>query len=173
MNLREAKGYAYGAGGGIRYTRATGTFQAGASVRTDVTKESILELYREVANMAAGQVGDAELQREKNGSILALPGQFSTGAQVLGSFRGLVYFGLPLDYYATYVQNVSAVTREAVEEAARRHLKPAEVQVLVVGDGKAVLPGLRELVESKALGEGELVVLDVDGNPVESLQSAK
>jgi hypothetical protein len=53
-----------------------------------------------------------------------------------------------------------------VAAAAKKYLKPAELQGLVVGDAATVLPGLKELLASKAIGEGELVVLDADGQPV-------
>ncbi len=165
MNIREDKGWAYGARGGINYSRTMGTFVAGASVKTDTTKDSITEIDKEVSKLAKdGEVTDAEFDREKNGAILALPAQFATGQQVLASFRGLLYFGLPLDYYASFVKNVSAVKKSDVAKAAKANLHPADVQVLVVGDAKAVLPGLKELIANKTLGEGDLVVLDADGN---------
>jgi zinc protease len=163
MNLREDKGWAYGAGGGIRYYRGFGSFRVGASVRTDATKGSVLELFKEVQKMSTGDVTDEELAREKSAEVLGLPGQFATGADVLASFRSLVYFGLPLDYWSHYTDAVSATQKGAVADAAKAHLKPADLQVLVVGDGKSVLPGLREVLESKTLGEGALVMLDADG----------
>jgi zinc protease len=170
MNLREDKGWAYGAGGGVRYYRTFGSFRVGASVRTDVTKDSVLELYKEVQKMSGGEVADAELAREKSAAVLGLPAQFATGADVMSSYRTLVYFGLPLDYWARFVENVSAVTREAVSAAAKAHLRPAQLTVLVVGDGKSVLPGLRELIESEALGQGALITLDADGKVVPASQ---
>ena len=113
-----------------------------------------------------GAVTAEELQREKNGEVLALPARFATGDDILGTYRDLVFFGLPLDYYATYAQKVTAVTPAQVATSAKQHLAPARVQVVVVGDGATVLPGLQEIMAKKALGEGALVVLDADGKPV-------
>src|SRR6185295_7415917 len=94
MNLREDKGWAYGAGAGMRYSKTTGLFRAAASVRADATKDAILELYREVANMAGtGAVTEQELQREKSGEALALPAKFATGEEILATYRELIFYG--------------------------------------------------------------------------------
>ncbi len=166
MNLREDKGWSYGGGAYFRYTRDTGMLRAGAGVRADATAGAARELYREIARMAGGAVTAQELAREKNGESLALPGRFATGEEILDTYRELIFFGLPLDYYATYAAKVNAVSAADVAAAARKHLVPADLKVLVVGDGKTVLPALEELVRSKALGEGSLVQLDTDGKAV-------
>jgi zinc protease len=167
MNLREDKGWAYGAGAGIRYSRNTGMLRASASVRADATREAVLELYREVQRMATTPVSEAELQREKNGQALALPAAFATGESILGTYRDLIFYGLPLDYYATFAQKVGAVTNAEVAAAGKEHLNPQQLHVLVVGDAKTQLPALREAVASGALGEaGAVIELDADGKPV-------
>ena len=116
MNLREDKGYSYGARGGFSYSRDYGAFSAGSSVRTDSTFQSLIEINHEVNDLASGKrpVTAEELTREKQGAILGLPGAFATGASSLGRYRSLVYFGLPLDYYNSYVANVEKVTAAAV-----------------------------------------------------------
>jgi len=167
MNLREDKGWAYGAGAGIRYSHGTGMFRASASVRADATKDAVLELYREVQRMATTPVDAAELQREKNGEALALPAAFATGNSILGTYRDLIFFGLPMDYYTTFAQKVGAVSGAQVGAAGKEHLHPEQLHVLVVGDAKTQLPGLREAVAAGALGPaGAVVELDADGRPV-------
>jgi zinc protease len=197
MNLREAKGYAYGAGGGFGYSKWYGSFRASGSVRDDSTYQTVLELLHEVRGLQDGKTRPPtpeELDREKEGSILAMPARFATATSTLGQYRSLVYFGLPLDYWNTYVDNVKKVTGEQVSTAAQAHLKPADSVYLVVGDArkpqKKFVPGgedgkgsnedfisadgkpmtlrdaLGALVDSKELGPGELVELDVDGKVV-------
>jgi zinc protease len=174
MNIREKHGYAYGAGGGFAYNRSGSTFRTSASVRKDVTKESILEMLKEMKGMREGDPTDAELGREKDGKILALPAQFATGASTLAAFRDLVFYGLPLNYFDSVVAKVKAVDIPAVKKAAGKHIKLGELQLLVVGDGSAVLPKLQELVTAKELGADKIVRLDVDGNPVAAeVSSAK
>jgi predicted Zn-dependent peptidase len=173
MNLREDKGWAYGASAGMRYSKQLGSFRAVASVRADATKDSVLELYREVNEMAGtGAVTAQELAREKNGQALALPARFATGDDILATYRELIFYGLPLDYYSTYAQKVTAVTPEQVATAAKQHLTPERLQVIVVGDGATVLPALQEIVAAKALGDGALLVLDADGEPVAASAAA-
>jgi len=167
MNLREDKGWAYGAGAGMRYSRTTGQFRASASVRADATKDAVLELYHEVTRMAGGEVTEAELRRETNGEVLALPAQFETGSSILETYRNLIFYGLPLDYYASFADKVRAVTPEQVARAAREHLAPGELHALVAGDAKTVLPALQAAVSAGELGKpATIVLLDADGKPV-------
>jgi zinc protease len=168
MNIREKHGYAYGARGGFDYDRKGSIFRAAASVRTDVTKESILEMWKEIRGLREGDPTEQELTREKDNKVLSVPAQFSTGGQTLSAFRELIYYGLPLNYFDTLVPKVQAVNKAAVKQAAAKHLKLANLQLLVVGDGKAVLPKLKELAESKEWGGGKITLLDPDGKPVEA-----
>jgi len=175
MNLREDKGYTYGAGGGFRYNRLGSALVTRTSVRTNVTKESLIELHKEFVNLHKGNptATTDELQREKNGAILALPARFATGRQALSAYSSLVYWGLPLDYYNSYTENVNAVTAEQVNAAAARHLDPAKASFMVVGDGKTVLPGLYELVAAGSLGAGNLVILSDEGKVLDTVTPAQ
>jgi zinc protease len=188
MNLREGKGYTYGARGGFSYGRQYGTFSAGGSVRTDATYQSLLELQREVRVFERGEspASDAELERERAGAILGLPSRFATAGASLGMFRSLVYYGLPLDYWSSYSAKVQKVTAAQVKAAARKHLRSADAVYVVVGDGDAamivredgkdaplVLDGkpvtlreaLAKLAADGTLGKGGLLQLDADGKP--------
>jgi predicted Zn-dependent peptidase len=199
MNLREAKGYAYGARGGFGYSKWFGAFSASGSVRDDSTYQSVLELLGEVRGLqdASRPLTAEELDREKEGSILAMPARFATATSTLGQYRSLVYFGLPLDYWNTYVDQVKAVTADQVKGAAQTHLKPGDAVYLVVGDasklqkkfvkggedgkgsnqdllgedGKplALRDALSDLLRSNDLGTGQMYVLDVDGKVVKKI----
>ncbi len=181
MNLREDKGYSYGARGAFRYNKHFGVFVATSSVRSDATQQSLQEIFNEISGLQSGAVPARaeELGRERNGAILSLPSRFATASQVLGQYRSLIYFGLPMNYYNDYVKNFSAVTLEQVNAAASTLLHPDNAIVLVVGDAKAtqlrrdgatdvptevtLLDSLKELAASETGGKGKLVVLDVDG----------
>jgi len=175
MNLREDKGWAYGARGGFSYHRHGSTFVASASVQTDHSQEALMEMVRELTVLSDGSspVKPAELEREKNGSTLALPAGFATRSAVLQRYRDLLYYGLPLDYYNTYVASIQAVTTEEVARAARTHLRPDALQVLVVGDPDKVLPTLKLLRENQTFGPGDLVVLDADGKELSRTKASK
>jgi zinc protease len=188
MNLREDKGYSYGASGGFRYSRDYGVFSVHASVRTDATYQSLLEIHHELLQLQSGKKPAApqEVDREKQGTILALPERFATGKSTLRQYKELVYFGLPLDYYDSYVANLEKVTVAQVNNAAARQLKPDREVFLVVGDGEVKVKvrdsitgkdvpytkngkqlSLREALAGLAadggVGDGEFVELDTDG----------
>jgi predicted Zn-dependent peptidase len=199
MNLREDKGYSYGARGNFSYTKSYGAFTASAPVVSNSTYQSIVEIDREVKGIWSGKstfaVRADELEREKNGAILGLPGRFATAQAALGQYRGLVYYGLPLDYYNSFVQNLGKVSVPAVTAAAAKHLRPGQAVYVVVGngaekmiehvqdgggggkegwkdvpytkDGKQLTlrEALADLAARGDVGSGGLVELDADGRP--------
>ena len=190
MNLREGKGYTYGARAGFSYSRHYGEMSAGASVRSDSTYQTLLELHRELRALEQGTTPptDAELERERAGAVLGLPSRFATAGASLGMFRSLVYFGLPLEYWSTYSQKVEKVTAAQVQAAAKKHLKSSQAVVVVVGDGNAPMivrqgtadvpfvdetgkqltlrEALARLAADGTFGKGGLLVLDADGRPL-------
>jgi zinc protease len=194
MNLREDKGYSYGARGGLSYSKFYGTLSASAPVQADATYQSLLELDRELKDLWAGKrpITKDELDREKLNATLALPGRFATAQAALGQYRSLVYYGLPLDYFNTYVDHVTKVTEVQVKESAAKHLRPAQAVYLVVGDGDAKMivddpsqpkdkrrvpllkdgaqitlrQALKDLAAKGDVGAGGLVELDVDGRVI-------
>jgi zinc protease len=197
MNLREDKGYSYGARGGFSYSpKAYGTLSISAPVQADSSYQALLEIDRELKQLHSGNtpVTKDELEREKTNAILALPGRFATAQSALGQYRSLVYYGLPLDYYNSYVAKVGKVTEKELKASALRHLKPDKAVYLVVGNGdekmivdkgpKGAPPkdrkapyekdgkqltlreALQELAKAGTVGPGGLVELDVDGKPV-------
>ncbi len=189
MNLREDKGYSYGARGGFQYSRQYGAMVAGSSVRADATYQALLELHAELVALQSGKAAPTtvELEREKAGAVLGLPGRFASANASLGMFRSLVYYGLPLDYWSSYVGKVEGLTAAQLATAARKHLQPAAAVYMVVGDGSTpviireggqdkplmiddkpvtVRQALDELVRKGTLGKGGLLVLDADGKAV-------
>jgi predicted Zn-dependent peptidase len=190
MNLREDKGYSYGARGGLSYSKQYGTLSVSAPVQADSTYQALLEIDRELEDFATNKkpITADELEREKQNAVLALPGRFATAQAALGQYRSLVYYGLPLDYFNAYVAHVSKVSADEVKAAAAKHLRPGDAVYLVVGDGDAKMivddprqakdkrrvpmlkngtqvtlrEALTDLAASGNVGAGGLVELDVD-----------
>jgi zinc protease len=164
MNIREDKGYAYGARAGFSYNKTGGTFAASSSVRTDATVPALREIVTEIRKIRSAPVEAEELERERDGTLLGLPAQFSTARRVQGTYANLVFFGLPLDYYEQFQARVRAATPADLEEAARKHLRDDGFKVLVVGDGATIRESLRALAaEEGLLGAEGFVELDGDG----------
>jgi zinc protease len=152
MNLREEKHWSYGAASVLYGARAQRPFLAYASVQGDKTSDSIAEMLKELSGMTGTKpVREEELEKVKQQQILELPGAHET-MNSIGSLLGdLLQFGLPLDYYETYVSRVLALTIADINACAKSLLDPRQMIWLVVGDRSQVEAGLREL------GLGEII----------------
>ncbi len=144
QNLREAKGYTYGARSAFELRRATGPFVAEAEVTAEKTDSALVEFMKELRAIA-DTVPAAELDRAKRYLTLQLPGRFETTGDIAGQLVPVVTYGLPLDFYDRYTARVQAVTQADVQRAARRYLDPAKFVVVVVGDRRSVEPAVRRL----------------------------
>jgi zinc protease len=161
MNLREYKGWSYGSGTFIPGARGQRPFVAYAPVQTDKTKESMMELTKELAGIVSDNPPtDEETQRAKDSRTLTLPGQWETVADVAGSLTNLVRFGYSDDYFDTYAEKVTGLGLDQVSTAAKTLVKPESLVWVVVGDREKIEEGVREL------SYGDIRILDADGNPV-------
>jgi zinc protease len=133
-NLREAKGYTYSAGSGFSMRRTPGPFVAQAAVHTPVTADAVSETLREIRRICEEPVGHDELERAKRYLALRLPQRFETVSDVSARLSELVLYDLPEDYFGEYVERIMAVTADDVQQAARRHLDPKRMVVVVAGD---------------------------------------
>jgi predicted Zn-dependent peptidase len=154
QNLREKNGYSYGASSRFDMRLAAGPFFAGAGVQTDKTSEALREFFNELNGIRA-PVGAEELSKAKNYVALGFPSQFETIGDLSAQIEQLVVYGLPDDYFASYVTNVQAVTAGAVQKVAATYIQPDRFVVVVVGDRAAIEPGIR------ALGRGPVRTLSV------------
>jgi zinc protease len=160
LNLREDKGYSYGAFSFIGQNRGVGPFMAGAQVRGDVTGPSAQELLKEVAKMRDGGVTEDELNLAKESITRPLPANFETTASTAGTMAGLYLFDLPLDYYETLPSRVNALTTADVAAVAKTYLTPDRMVVVAVGDRRSIEPQLQKL------NIGAVVIRDADGDEV-------
>jgi zinc protease len=161
MNLREDKHWAYGAGTVVLPARGQGPFIAYAPVQTDKTKESMIELDKELHGILGQRpmTGD-ELTKAQKNETLALPGSWETIDAVSSSIGEIVSFGLPDDYYTTYPNKVRALSLTDLTKAAQKVVHPDQLVWVVVGDRAKIEAGLREL------GWGDVHFLDADGEVV-------
>jgi zinc protease len=160
MNLREDKGWSYGADTVVVDTLAQRPFLAIAPVQADRTADSMQEIKRELTEFVGARgATEAEVATSKRRSTLTLPGRWETAQAVARDLAELVRFDLPDDYWDDYAELVGALDVADVGAAAERHLKPERLTWLVVGDLDVIE------TEVRALNLGEIRILDVDGNP--------
>ncbi len=163
LNLREAKGYTYGARTGFDYRREAGPFSASAGVQTAVTKESVQEFLKELRGIRGDiPVTARELENAKQAIIRGFPRSFETPDQIANRLTDVALYGLPDEYFNNYIAQVRRVSMGDVQRVANRYLDPSRFAILVVGDRRQVEPGLRAL----DAGGSTLIVLDAEGRPV-------
>jgi zinc protease len=163
MNLREDKGWSYGSRSSIRDARGPRVFSVNAPVQTDKTKESMIEVARELAEITGSRPSAAdELAQVQAQLTLSLAGSWETNGAVVGSLAEIVRYGLADDHWTTYAGKVRALDTAAVDAAAREIVTPANAVWIVVGDRAKIEASVREV------GIGDVVVIDPDGKPVEA-----
>lgn len=143
MNLREDKGWTYGARSAFYFRRGAGPFVAQTAVETPVTADAVREMMSEIEGIVSDPPSDEEMSLAKNALTLSLPRQFETTSQVTGKLARQVIFSLPEDYWERYPERINAVTRDQVVAAMDRYLDAGRLVLLVVGDADAIEPGLR------------------------------
>jgi zinc protease len=163
MNLREAKHWSYGAFTLIWDARGQRPFIAYAPVQTDKTKESMIELDRELRGILGPRpiVAD-ELAKAQANLTLTLPGNWETMGAVQGSLEQMVTYGLDDNYFETYAQRVRGLKIPDAAAAAQETIRPDHLVWVVVGDRSKIEAGIREL------SFGEIRFLDADGKPLAS-----
>ncbi|HZQ47041.1 MAG TPA: pitrilysin family protein, partial [Verrucomicrobiae bacterium] len=159
MNLREDKHWSYGARTIIASARGQGPFIAYAPVQTDKTKESMVELDKELRGILGKRpITEEELSMAQQNETLKLPGSWETDGAVGNSIGEIVRFGLPEDYFTTYPGKVRALSLSDLTKAAEKVVHPDQLVWVIVGDRAKIEPGIQEL------GWGEIQLLDTDGN---------
>ena len=160
QNLREVRGYTYGAGSRFDMRRAAGPFTASAEIVSAKTDSALLEFLKEL-NGIRQSVPAGELSRAKRYLQLQLPGNFETTQQIATALVPVALYGLPLDYYNNYVQNIEVVTQADVARVAQQYINPGSLAVVIVGDRKTIERGL------KAVNLGPIVIRDISGQPIQ------
>jgi zinc protease len=152
MNLREGKGYTYGAHSTASLRRGVGALFAYAKVRADVTGPSVREFFSELEGLAQKPPSSDEIARAKDGLVRSLPGEFERITAIAAGAGALFLYDLPLDYFAQHPARIRSVSEETVVSAARIYFAPDPMQLLLVGDSALIQK------EVEALNLGKVVV---------------
>ena len=158
-NLRLDKHWSYGTSGGLTNPRGQRALMVIAPVQTDKTRESMVEVAKEIRGVA----GERPLAGEEYASIMRnmgsrLAGRFETVAALESAALTSINLKLPDNYWSDYAGNIRGLTEPQLAAAARKFIRPEQVTWLVIGDLRKIEKGVREL------GWGDVVVLDAEGN---------
>lgn len=167
MNLREDKGWSYGARSGFLSARGQRTFYVLTSVQTNRTGDSMVEILSELNGFVGDRPATAEeVATHRTNRALSLSGRWETANSVLGSLSSMVQYGLSDDYYRQYGSRISEVTALDVRNAARKLIRPESMAWVIVGDLESIRSQLR------AVGMNQVIEIDADGNEAGTLARA-
>jgi zinc protease len=145
QNLREDKGYTYGASSYIAANREVGALVVAAQVRADSTAVAITELLKELDDVA----NKGFTQKEIDFMRLAIGQQdalkYETPSQKVALLSPILSYNLDHDYLAVRNEIVANITKETLNEVATKWFNPNDYQIIVVGDAKTVKPLLDTL----------------------------
>lgn len=151
MNLREAKGYSYGAYAYLDNRLGPGPLVLGGSVRADVTGPAMTEIFKELRDLKTRPITAAELEAAREGAIRSLPGAFESVEALASAAARLFWLRQPMDRYATMVQGLERADAGRVQSLAESYFDPQLLRVVLVGDPQI----LQSQVASLGLGQLE------------------
>ena len=158
LNLREDKGYTYGAYSNFGGSKFRGTWGASSEVRTDVTEGAMKEFMYELNRLRDTTVPAEELENAKRSIVGSFALSLEQPQSLLQNIITQKLYNLPVDYWDTYPQKVSAITAADVQMAAKKYIDMGHLQVVAVGDASKA----RE-IQAKY---GKVEMYDADGKPV-------
>ena len=146
LNLREDKAYTYGSYSSLGNDKyAPSIFTASASVRNAVTDSSVVEIMKEVDKIIKEPVTDEELKNAKakyvGNFVMALERPETIARYALN----IATEDLPKDFYKTYLERLNTISKEDVQNAARKYLTMDKMRVVVVGKGSEVIENLEKV----------------------------
>lgn len=156
LNLREDKGWTYGARSGFSGDKYTGSFAFSSGIRANATDSALVEVMKELKNYATKGVTEEEIKFMKSalGQRDAL--LYETGFQKAGFIGRILEYDLPANYVDEQNKILAKITKADIDATAKKWIKPETINVLVVGDKAKILPGLQKFGY-------EIIELDVNG----------
>jgi zinc protease len=160
MNLRERRGWTYGAFTQFSPRSQVGQFAISTAVRTNATDSAVAEAVREYRRIATEAVPAEELASTISNVTGSFPNSVQTVQQLAGRIETLLLYGLPLDFWSSYRERAAAVTAADIARVGGSKVTPNAVTVVVAGDLSKIEAPIR------ALNLGTVEVWDANGTKV-------
>ncbi len=161
MNLREDKGWTYGARGGFSGDQYSGEYEFSSGIKAGATDSALVEVMNEIKNYAAKGPTDDEVAFMKSAIGQSDALRYETGIQKAQFIRRILDYNLPANYLETQAKILKTMTKEQMHAYAQKFLNPDKINILLVGDKQKILDGVKKLGY-------EIVELDSDGNKGDS-----
>jgi predicted Zn-dependent peptidase len=141
-NLREEKGYTYGAYSSFTATKYPGAWRSYADVRTEVTGPALDEFVRELQRIRNETVSQNELDDAKRTIVASFAISLEDPAELLDYAVIRKIYGFPENYWDAYPAAIMAVTPADVQRVAQKYINTDTMQIIAVGNGEKIRPGL-------------------------------
>lgn len=141
-NLRETRGYTYGAGSSFTMRREAGPFAARAEIVAEKSDSALLEFMKELRAIRE-PLSTQELEKAKQYLILGFAERFETTSDVASQLAPLVTYGLPLDTWSRFQREVERVTAADVQRVATQYINPQSLRIVIVGNRATIEAPLR------------------------------
>ncbi|MCC3861702.1 M16 family metallopeptidase [Pseudemcibacter aquimaris] len=146
MNLREDKGWSYGAGSYVSQAIRQRSFRISTSVQTDKTALSMQEILKELKEYQNDRPPtDEEMMLMVKGQTLPLPGRFATNTSLINYIMSNEHYGRPYNYAETLAGKYTALTPEVLQQTAKENLRPDAMYWVIVGDLSKIEQNIRDL----------------------------
>jgi zinc protease len=160
LNLREEKGWTYGAYSGLTAPRFRGDWSAQTEIKGEVTDQAVREILSEVKRTRTEPIPEKEFLDKKRSLVASFALSLETTGSILNNYITSRRYKLPADYWDKYPERMMAVTREQVQAAAVKYLDPVRLHIVAVGDGKKIGEGLKQF--------GTVEIYDADGKLIKT-----
>ena len=162
LNLREDKGFTYGANSGFVGGKTLGWFEVSTDLTAANTGEGIKEILGEIERYRSEGVEKAEIDFMRNAFTLSDALEFETPTSKARFLRQLLSYGLEKGYREAQLDIINNIDKESIDALAKQYLNIDKMQIIVVGDKAKILPQLNAL-------SMPIIELSVEGNTREAL----
>ena len=162
LNLREDKGWTYGARSGFDANKYTGTFTFSSGIRANATDSALSEVMHEIREYSTTGVKPEEISFMVNSIGQSDARNYETGMQKALFISRILEYNLPADFVKQQNEIRKTITKSDMDAISKKYLNPDRMNIVLVGDKKSILPGLQKLGY-------EIVELDTDGNPAKPM----
>ncbi len=162
LNLREDKGWTYGARSSFAGTKYTGTYTFSSGIKAGATDSALFEVINEIKNYAANGIKPEEIAFMQKSIGQSDARNYETGVQKAAFIGRIQQYELPADFVSKQNTILNNITPTDINSISKKYLDVNKMNILLVGDKQLILPGLKRL-------NYEIIELDVDGNKMGKL----
>jgi zinc protease len=156
LNLREDKGWTYGAGSGFTSNELGGEYRFASGIRADATDSALAEVMREIKEYTKTGITEDELKFMKNSLTQTDALRYETPGQKVAFIRRILDYNVPGNYTELQNKILKSVTKADIDNMARKNIRAEKMNILLVGDKQKILDGVKKLGY-------EIIELDADG----------